>query len=148
MLDKVAVGGVSYTYSHKCICMVESRKEIEMEALVNIFRILSDETRLRIVVLLAQQEFCVCELSDILEVSQPKISKSLSKLRDMNLVVSKRKEKFVFYQLKSDNPVLNDAVKSILNHLDDYPQLIIDGHRNAENNRVILKSCQYPTRLS
>jgi ArsR family transcriptional regulator len=53
-----------------------------MEQSIKIFKILSDETRLRAVMLLAQQELCVCQLSGIMDVSQPKVSQILAKLRD------------------------------------------------------------------
>ncbi len=46
-----------------------------MEKLVNIFKIFSDETRLRIIVLLAQQELCVCELSGMLDIPHLKYLK-------------------------------------------------------------------------
>jgi len=63
-----------------------------MNQLINIFKILSDETRLRIIMLLAQEDLCVCEMTGVLDVSQPKVSKCLSKLRDMNLVIDDRRE--------------------------------------------------------
>lgn len=111
-----------------------------MNQLVNIYKILSDETRLRIIILLAQQELCVCQLSGILDVSQPKISKNLSKLRDMNLVLDERKEKFVFYKLRDENIILNNSVKNILDNLDAYPQLISDKSRIA-NKEIYLNQC-------
>jgi len=114
-----------------------------MEQLITIYKILSDETRLRIIVLLAQKELCVCELSEILAVSQPKISKSLGKLRDLNLVKPERKEKFVFYKLKTDNPVLNRTIKSILDNLDDYPQLVLDKSRHIDNEKLLDQCCNH-----
>ena len=83
-----------------------------MNQLTNIFKILSDETRLRIIILLYQEELCVCELSGILDVPQPKISKNLAKFRDMNLVVDERKDKFVFYSLKDENKVRINTLKT------------------------------------
>ena len=71
-----------------------------MENLTTLFKILSDQTRLRIILLLSQKEFCVCQLCDILEQDQPKISKNLSKLRDLDLVTTERREKFIFYRLE------------------------------------------------
>ena len=53
-----------------------------MNQLTSIFKLLSDETRLRMMVLLFQQDLCVCEISGILEVPQSRVSKNLSKLRD------------------------------------------------------------------
>jgi len=112
-----------------------------MNHLVNIYRILSDETRLRIIILLAQKELCVCELSHILAVSQPTVSKNLSKLRDMNLVTTERKEKFIFYKLKTENAILERTVKGILDNLDDYPQLIIDKNKQVDNKKILDQCC-------
>jgi ArsR family transcriptional regulator len=112
-----------------------------MDKLLNVFKILSDETRLRIIILLAQQELCVCELSGILNVSQPKVSKNLSKLRDMNLVFDERKEKFVFYKLKTESVVLTGTVKNIIDNIDEYPQLIIDKSRLADKEKYLNQCC-------
>lgn len=108
-----------------------------MEQLITIFKLLSDETRLRIIILLAQQELCVCELSGILNVPQPKVSKNLSKLRDMNLVVGTRNEKFIFYFLKSDNVILTKTLKNILDNMDDYPQLTLDKNRLVDKEQYL-----------
>ena len=111
-----------------------------MNELVNIFKLLSDETRLRIIILLYQHDLCVCQLSGILDTPQPKISKGLSKLRDMNLVLDERKEKFVFYSLKNENSVLIKTLKNIVDTLDSYPQLIID-QNNLDNKDKYLNQC-------
>lgn len=92
-----------------------------MKKLTDIFKILSDETRLKIIILLAQKELCVCELSYILDIAQPNISKNLSKLKDLNLVTSERKEKFIFYKLNNENKILSRIVKDILDNLEHYP---------------------------
>ncbi|AGA68493.1 putative transcriptional regulator [Desulfitobacterium dichloroeliminans LMG P-21439] len=111
-----------------------------MNTLTNIFKILSDETRLRIIMLLYQQDLCVCELSGILDIPQPKISKSLSKLRDTNLVSDTRLEKFVFYSLKTEDPVLLNTLKTIMENLESYPQLINDRTRLADKE-IYLNAC-------
>ncbi|MDF2556256.1 MAG: hypothetical protein K0R71_84 [Bacillales bacterium] len=108
-----------------------------MNELINIFKLLSDETRLRIIVLLYQQDLCVCELSGILDVPQPKISKNLSKLRDMNLVQDERKEKFVFYTLKKENDVLIQIITDITKELFAYPQLVIDQNRLSDKEKYL-----------
>ncbi|ACL19281.1 transcriptional regulator, ArsR family [Desulfitobacterium hafniense DCB-2] len=109
-------------------------------SLTNIFKILSDETRLRVLILLYQEELCVCELSGVLDLPQPKISKSLSKLRDTNLVSDMRKEKFVFYSLKKENQTLINILRSILRDLESYPQLITDQNR-LEDKEIYLNAC-------
>lgn len=108
-----------------------------MNQLVNIFKMLSDPTRLRIITLLAQEELCVCEISGILDVSQPKVSKNLSKLRDMNLVVDERKEKFVYYKLKKENVFLASIIKNIMDNLEEYSQFSIDKSRLADKEKYL-----------
>lgn len=112
-----------------------------MNKLTNIFKLLSDETRLRIIMLLLQQDLCVCELSGILDVPQPRVSKNLSKLRDMSLVIDERKEKFVFYSLKMDNLILVQIIQNIAENLSLYPQLILDQNRLADKEKYLNQFC-------
>jgi len=112
-----------------------------MKKLTDIFKLLSEETRLRIIVLLAKNELCVCELSYILDVSQPNISKSLSKLKDLDLVTLERKEKFIFYKLKHENKILSRIVKDVLDNLEYYPQLVIDQSRSIDNQKLLDQCC-------
>ncbi|MFZ3132901.1 MAG: metalloregulator ArsR/SmtB family transcription factor [Desulfosporosinus sp.] len=108
-----------------------------MNQLLSIFKILSDETRLRIIILIAQEELCVCQISGVLNVSQPKVSKSLSRLRDLNFVIDKRKEKFVFYKLKTENFVLTSTIKNIIDNLNEYPKLILDKSRLTDKEQYL-----------
>lgn len=64
------------------------------------FNLLSDETRLRCLLLLQKEkELCVCEFSHILGSIQPKISRHLSLLRKSGLVLDERREQWVYYRL-------------------------------------------------
>lgn len=94
-----------------------------MNNLINVFKLLSDETRLRIIHLLADHELCVCQITGILEISQPKASKALSKLRDLNLVIDHRIDKFVYYKLNDNNKMLNHILDHIASDRDSYEQL-------------------------
>ncbi len=112
-----------------------------MEQSIKIFKILSDETRLRAVMLLAQQELCVCQLSGIMDVSQPKVSQILAKLRDTGLVMDKRQEKFVFYSLRTENKLLMSIINNILENLDEYPLLCKDQNGIADKEKY-LRQCR------
>jgi len=91
-----------------------------MYKVTNLFKVLSDETRLRILILLYKRELCVCQLQGILEEdSQPKISKHLGKLRDLGFVKDERKEKFVYYYL-TNNEMLKDILKNIIENSNEY----------------------------
>lgn len=112
-----------------------------MNQLTNIFKILSDETRLRMMVLLYQEELCVCELSGILDVPQSRISQNLSKLRDLNLVVNERKEKYVFYLLKNENKILINILENIIDDFDSYPKLVSDRNRLSDKEKYLNQCC-------
>lgn len=76
---------------------------------------LSDQTRLRSVLLLQQEgELCVCELMYGLDVIQPKISRHLALLRDFGLVTSRRQGQWIYYKLQMDLPSwAMDMIKAI-----------------------------------
>ena len=111
-----------------------------MNQLINIFKILADETRLRMMVLLYQEDLCVCQLSGILDVPQPRISQNLSKLRDLQLVVDERKEKYVFYSLKKENETMIKILRDIAADLDSYAALLDDRDR-LKNKDIYLSQC-------
>ncbi|ECZ6324404.1 As(III)-sensing metalloregulatory transcriptional repressor ArsR [Salmonella enterica] len=72
---------------------------------LQLFKILSDETRLGIVLLLREMgELCVCDLCAALEQSQPKISRHLAMLRESGLLLDRRQGKWVHYRLSPHIP--------------------------------------------
>ncbi|MCB2305103.1 metalloregulator ArsR/SmtB family transcription factor [Clostridium estertheticum] len=91
-----------------------------MEKLTNLFKVLSDETRLRILVLLYHKKLCVCQMQGILEESQPKISKHLAKLRDMSFVKDERQEQFIYYYINKNNKLLNELLEKIISNSENY----------------------------
>lgn len=69
------------------------------------FRILGDETRLRCLVLLLEyKELCVCQLTQALQLTQPKVSRHLAMLRRHNLLIQKREGLWVYYRVNPDLP--------------------------------------------
>lgn len=64
-----------------------------------IFKALSDENRLRIVNLLMHKELCVCELEAVLEMSQSNVSRHLIKLKQAQIVTSKKDSQWVYYSI-------------------------------------------------
>jgi ArsR family transcriptional regulator len=70
---------------------------------VQLFKIFSDNTRLRIIDLLVTGEFCVQDISEQLETSQSAISHQLKLLRDLNVVRTRKMGKQVFYSLQDNH---------------------------------------------
>ena len=68
-----------------------------------VFRVLSDDTRLRVlnVLLAADASLCVCEITDALQVPQYQVSKHLFLLKSMGLVSAERRGTWVYYSLPS-----------------------------------------------
>jgi DNA-binding transcriptional ArsR family regulator len=87
-------------------------------SLVDIFKALADETRLRIFRLLSQQELCVCEIEDILDLPQSLVSNHLAVLRRNGLVESRRDAedaRWVFYRANATAAAaLRERVESLL----------------------------------
>jgi len=72
---------------------------------VLLFKTLSDETRLFIVMLLRESgELCVCDICAAMGESQPKISRHMAILREYGLVSDRREGKWVHYRLSPHMP--------------------------------------------
>jgi ArsR family transcriptional regulator, arsenate/arsenite/antimonite-responsive transcriptional repressor len=78
-----------------------------MKDIVKVFKALSDATRLRIVLVLAERDLCVCELVFILKMEQSRISHQLRILRDADLVEDVREGRWIIYRIP-------DAVRGTL----------------------------------
>lgn len=76
-----------------------------------LFKNLSEETRLTLVLLLRQAgELCVCELVSALEESQPKVSRHLAMLRESGLLIDRREGKWNYYRLSPHMPAWAAAI--------------------------------------
>ena len=75
----------------------------EMEAAAELFKVFGDPTRLKLLAALLGQEMCVCDLSDLLGISQSAVSHQLRLLRTSRLVKNRREGKSVFYSLDDDH---------------------------------------------
>lgn len=89
-----------------------------MRKVVDLFKVLSDETRLRLITALGKGEFCVCELVDALKVSQYNISRHLGVLRKSGLVDDRKEGVWVYYRLAPKaKPIIDDILKALNKHI-------------------------------
>jgi len=102
-----------------------------MNELLELFKSLGDETRLRILLRLLEKPHCVCELTDILDLSQPKVSKHLSKLRDLGYVETLRDAQFVIYKLNPNHQKTIKLLQFIRANYKDYPTLVLDATKQS-----------------
>ncbi|NOY39067.1 MAG: winged helix-turn-helix transcriptional regulator [Nitrospirae bacterium] len=82
-----------------------------MKELTNTFKALSDDQRLRILMLLDQKELCVCQLMGILGVAQPLVSRNLAILSRAGFLQERKDGKLRFYSI---NRKLADDKKAIM----------------------------------
>jgi ArsR family transcriptional regulator len=83
--------------------------------LVTLFQALSDPTRLRLLNLMAAGEVCVCYFVEILDETQPKISRHLAYLRRSGLVAARRDGKWMHYRLVTPSDAAQAGVlKTVL----------------------------------
>jgi ArsR family transcriptional regulator len=105
------------------------------------FKALADETRCRIVALIATEgELCVCELMCALGESQPKISRHLALLRSVGLLMDHRRGQWVYYHLPSDLPswvqVLVDLLKEAQDLNDEHQRLMRMGDQRPMRQAI------------
>jgi ArsR family transcriptional regulator, arsenate/arsenite/antimonite-responsive transcriptional repressor len=104
-----------------------------MTQLIQLFRALSEEARLRIVMLLTNGELCVCDLMAILEEPQSKISRHLAYLTHSGLTKSKRVGVWMYYSLKEPlDDVYEAEIEVLKKQLAHFPQLCSDKDRLLE----------------
>jgi ArsR family transcriptional regulator len=70
-----------------------------MKATAKLFKAISNETRLAIMVLLSQKELCVCQIEKILNLSQAKVSRHLTVLKHTGLVSDRREGLWIYYSI-------------------------------------------------
>lgn len=85
--------------------------------LAGVFKSLSDPTRLRIISLLSEREFCVTDLAAALEMQQSTISHQLRDMRAQRLVSFRREGQHVYYRL--DDPHVRSLFEQGLAHIQD-----------------------------
>lgn len=79
---------------------------------VSFYKCLADDTRLKSLMLIFhEQELCVCELMEALELSQPKVSRHLAQLRKCGLLIDNKQAQWVFYRI---NPELANWAQEVL----------------------------------
>lgn len=82
--------------------------------MVDIFKALGDETRLRIVSLIMQGEVCVCEIEGVLELTQSNASRHLGVLKRADIIKSRKSAQWVFFSINKEFRDKNSLLFSYL----------------------------------
>ena len=87
------------------------------QRMAEFFGLLGDANRLRLLSVLAKQEQCVCDLAEILEMTESAVSHQLRSLRALRLVSYRKQGRKVYYRLL-DRHVL-ELYQAVAEHLDE-----------------------------
>ena len=79
-----------------------------------IFKALSEQIRLRIVILLILGELCVCDLMAVLNLPQSTISRHIARLKSVGLVFDRRQGKWVYYSLLDPDKFITENLYNLL----------------------------------
>lgn len=101
-----------------------------MDTVLNIFKALSDETRLRILKLLENGELCVCDIVAALDMIQPKISFHLGVLKDAGLIKDRRQGKWIHYSLDASDIFRRFLLLSTLERIS--PETVMEDIKRLE----------------
>lgn len=89
-----------------------------MQDVIKAMRALSDETRLRILNVLLERECCVCEVMQVLDISQSRASRNLGILQDAGFLKSRRSGAWMYYSV--DWEAINRYAISLAELLKDF----------------------------
>lgn len=96
---------------------------IDVAAMTRCLKTLSDQTRLIMMRLFLEQEYCVCQLVDMFEMSQPAISQHLRKLKNAGFVNEDRRGQWRYYSINSSCPEF-DTLQFLLLQIDQEDELL------------------------
>jgi ArsR family transcriptional regulator len=99
-----------------------------MKDVLQLLKALSDETRLRLAKVLLDNEWCVCELADALEVQQSNLSRHLAVLRHAGLLSDRKDGRWVYYTIARDAKPRLRKLLSAIGDLDS-PRAQLDAER-------------------
>lgn len=98
--------------SYNC-CSLSTKELKQLASLVNLLKIVTEESRLKILCVLHKNKHCVCELMGHLGMSQSLISHHLRDLKDAGLVIDERQGVRVYYSLTEKGKYINNLLFQI-----------------------------------
>ena len=86
-----------------CIAKSEALPETEAQQVADIFKLLGDTTRVKMLHALSKRELCVCDLAAVVEMGQSAVAHQLRLLRSARLVKYRKEGKMAWYSLDDEH---------------------------------------------
>ncbi|MCM3737327.1 metalloregulator ArsR/SmtB family transcription factor [Bacillus cytotoxicus] len=90
---------------------------LEIEKVSSILKLLGDKTRLAMMRMVYEKEYCVCNFVDIFKMSQPSISQHVRKLKDAGLVKEERRGQWIYYSMNIESEYY-ELVQDMIRYVD------------------------------
>lgn len=91
------------------------KAEISFSRLSQVLSLAGNSVRMKILYLLEEEsELCVCDLADVLEMTIPAVSQHLRKLKDGNILQTRRNAQTIYYSLKAEHL---EIIKPLFEHI-------------------------------
>ncbi len=97
-----------------------------MKDYLNIFKALSDENRLRILLMLKMRPLCVCEIYEVLNIALSTISAHLKLMKNIGLIEDEKEGRWVIYRLGKDNSFLHELLEALEKKLQNDQKILND----------------------
>jgi ArsR family transcriptional regulator len=109
-----------------------------MRELLKVFKVLSDETRLRVLHLILERECCVCEIMQALEISQSKASRALTALYDAGFLKLRKEGLWSLYSFDTEEMAEYQAglVEVVKKALEQNKSALLDKERLKSAKRT------------
>ena len=109
---------ITETHPHSiAIAKANMPGDEEVQRLSSIFKVLSDPTRVKLLLAMKEQEMCVCDLAACLNMTKSAISHQLRILKQSRLITARREGKQVFYSLADDH--VHHLLDTAIEHLNE-----------------------------
>ena len=110
----------------------------DLPELVQLFKALSDETRLRVLNLLLERECCVCEVMQVLDISQPRASRALKALYDAGVLHLRKEGSWALYSIEEESRrgYLSGLVRAVAEALEASRQIEADREHLKKAERI------------
>lgn len=105
---------------------------------IEVLKALSDENRLRIILMLSERAICVCEIKQVLNIALSTISAHLKKLKYAGIIIDNKDGRWVEYSL-TDDPQILELIKTIKSNLKECKSIIEDLQKISKIDKF---SCQ------
>ena len=103
---------------------------VEKTSIALLFKALADQTRLRLINLIGDDEICVCFFVEVLRTNQPKISRHLAYLKRAGVVAARREGKWIHYRLiEPADPHAARIFREVRSWLDNNAAMVSDRTR-------------------